>query len=127
VASIDAKNQSASTGTDDAYRALARQNRILIWLLFVSVVLLGPISVVAYFMGQLTVHSAPPAPLPSSAKVQPSDPPRGKAMIQPAHPTAAKETVQSAVHGIYLQLAATPFHQALISQLQQNGFEAVAL
>lgn len=125
-------------GTRGQGSKLARENRILLIVCFVVVVLLGPVFTAGYLVGRKTAVTVPPVQAP----VEPSPPPSAAATRsapsrpKTAVPSKAAPEVQAseaaspnqpALHGTYLQLAAAPRTQALVERLRKNGFDAVAL
>ncbi|HEV2200487.1 MAG TPA: SPOR domain-containing protein [Bryobacteraceae bacterium] len=117
---------------------LVSENRILLMVCFVAVVLLGPMFMAGYLVGRKTASTEPQMqvplepPVPPSAATTRSAPTRPKtaALAKPAPEALAPEGAspnQPALHGTYLQLAATPRTQAVVERLRKNGFDAVAL
>jgi hypothetical protein len=92
------------------------ENRLLKMVALLAVLLMGPVFVAGYALGSL---STPTPAAPQESK------PATAATPAPAAKNAAKQTSR-ADHSVYLQLVATPEHEAMIGELHRSGFEAVA-
>ena len=115
--------------------ALARENRILLGVCFVAVVLLGPLFMAGYLVGRKT--AAEDARVQAEVTALRDSAPEQSAQSLPAaaHPKEAAKpkavsvttSNQPPLHGTYLQLAAVPKNQDYIERLHADGFDAVVL
>jgi cell division septation protein DedD len=97
---------------------LIRENRRLLILIFVSVVLLGPSFTLGYISGHSSaaVSPRPPAPQPPAIFAQP-----------PSTPPVVAQPVKPMPGQVYLQVIAAPEVEstAMIQSLRKNGFPAI--
>ena len=121
---LPAKSLPVAPTQEDA-RQLRRENRVLLWLAVLMVILSGPLFTAGLAIGRLTPTAHDPGSPPArEARAMPAG------VSSPAdlgHSQSGSPNIATPEAGqVYLQLAATARHQPLIESLRKNGFPAFA-